>query len=85
MILRVWVKESEDYLNKLMKLESNSVSRDKLRILLLIKQNKVTEIKELVLILDRHRNSISNWLKKYRKSGINGLLEINSKGVSKKK
>ncbi|MFN8575901.1 MAG: hypothetical protein U0354_03515 [Candidatus Sericytochromatia bacterium] len=60
MILRVWVKESEDTLNKLIKSETNAVSRDKLRALLMLKSNKVLDIKELVILLNRHRNSISS-------------------------
>lgn len=84
MILRVWVKESEEELNKLIKSESDAVSRDKLRSLLLIRTNQVLEIKELVKLLNRHRNSISNWLEKYRKGGLNLLLE-DKKIMSKKK
>lgn len=84
MILRVWVKESEDTLNKLIKSETNAVSRDKLRALLMIKSNKVLDIKELVILLNRHRNSISKWLKKYRKGGMN-LLLLEKKRVNKKK
>ena len=46
---------------------------------MLIKTDKVTEIKELSKILSRHRNAVSDWLKKYRKGGLELLLEIKKK------
>ena len=76
MILKVWVEETEDNLIYLMKRESNSLLKDKLNSLLLIKTNKVTEIQELSTLLQRHRNTISKWLIKYKKGGLESLVSI---------
>ncbi|RZL40168.1 MAG: helix-turn-helix domain-containing protein [Pedobacter sp.] len=79
MILRIQIKESEEKLKELMKYESDASRKDKLTSLYLIKTNKVLEIKDLVSLLNRHRNTISSWLEMYRKKGLNGLLKEKAK------
>lgn len=81
MILKVWVEESEDNLRSLMRHEKDSNIKDKLNTLLLIKSNKVTEINEIVGLLNRHRNTISSWLNKYRNGGLEKLLFVKQREI----
>ncbi|MBC7475525.1 MAG: helix-turn-helix domain-containing protein [Candidatus Sericytochromatia bacterium] len=64
-----------------MRHEKDSNIKDKLNTLLLIKSNKVTEINEIVGLLNRHRNTISSWLNKYRNGGLEKLLFVKKREI----
>lgn len=80
MILKIQVKEtSEDLLTRI-KGSRNVEEKDKLKLLKLIVDNEVSEIQEAADKLFRHRNTVSGWLNKYRKGGVNKLLIANKRG-----
>lgn len=83
MILRIKIKESSETLLNSIKAEKDGNKKDKLKLLKMVANNEVNEIKEASEKLFRHRNTISDWLKKYRKGGINKLLEEQDSGRKK--
>lgn len=80
MILKIQVKESSESLLNRIRGSRNVEEKDKLRLLKLIVDNEVSEIQEAANKLFRHRNTVSNWLNKYRKGGIKELIKVNKRG-----
>lgn len=80
MILRIKIKESSEELLQRIKSEKDGLKKTKLILLKMIADNEVREVIEAGEKLYTHRNTISNWLKKYRKGGINKLLEMKKAG-----
>lgn len=83
MSLRIKVKESSESLLKAIKAEKNGDKKDKLKLLKMVSDREVSEIKEVSKKLIRHVNTISSWLKKYRTGGIKKLLREKSAGRKK--
>ena len=83
MILRIKIKESSESLVIRIKSERDVEQRDKLKLLKLILDDEVLEVREAASKLYRHRNTISNWLSKYRTGGIDKLLLTNTSGNRK--
>ena len=80
MILRIKIKENSEDLVTRIKSERDVEQRDKLKLLKMILDNEVTEVKEAASKLYRHRNTISGWLSKYRIGGITKLLFTKKSG-----
>lgn len=70
------VVEDEASLQALMKEERDARRRLRLHLLLLISTDAVATRREAADVLAVHRNSITNWLRKYEHGGLDALLEI---------
>lgn len=75
-MIRIRVKESEEQLKGLLKTEKDPKKRERIQMLYFMKTDQANEIKDLVNLLVRHRNTISDWLESYKKKGLQNLLEI---------
>lgn len=64
-------------LKYLIKSEKNYRNIQKLKVLYYIKLNKVKTRKELSELILIERHTVSNWLKKYEKEGLEKYLKIN--------
>ena len=58
----IQVQESEDELRKLMPKQKNSSNKNKVKMLLLLKQGKVTYSRDLITRLKFCRRTIYDWL-----------------------
>ena len=83
MILRIKIKESSQSLLSSIVSERDGNKKDKLKLIKMVLDNEVNEIKEAADKLYRHKNTISNWLSKYRKGGLTKLLEDKDSGRKK--
>ena len=72
------ILESEDYLNNLFLNEKDTRRKERLQVIYLIKTGETTKIVKLSKIIAKDRTTIGNWLKKYEKLGLDGLLERNT-------
>ena len=70
------IKESEKKLKKLLRKIKVPRLRERIHMLYLMKSKKITRRKELKDILAKHIGTIVNWLNKYKKGGLKGLLTI---------
>lgn len=83
MSLRIKVKESPENLLASIKSEKDGDKKDKLKLLKMVSEKEVLEIREAAEKLIRHVNTISSWLRKYRTGGIKKLLIEKSAGRKK--
>jgi len=83
MILKIKIKESSESLLQRIKAETDGDKKDKLKLLKLIVDNEVSEIQQASEKLYRHRNTVADWLSKYRKGGLKKLFELNKPGMKK--
>ena len=74
------IAESEDELEKRLHSERDSDRKIRLHLLLLIKRDKVHSQAEAAEHLARHRNTISDWLCRYREGGLEALLHLGKRG-----
>lgn len=74
------ITETENDLDAKLRAERDPDRKVRLHLLLLIKQGQVQSQAEAVEHLARHRNTISDWLKRYREDGLDGLLRLGRRG-----
>ena len=74
------ISEAEDDLDARLRAERDPDRKVRLHLLLLIKQHQVHSQAEAVERLARHRNTISDWLKRYREGGLEALLKPGQRG-----
>lgn len=74
------VKESVSELNKLLLKQHNISNRSRIKMLLLIREKKVTYTKDLMPKLKHCRKTIYNWIALYRHGGLAQLLTSNKGG-----
>ena len=74
------ISEDEDELDARLRAERDPDRKVRLHLLLLIKQQQVHSQAEAVERLARHRNTISDWLNRYREDGLEGLLTLGQRG-----
>jgi len=77
------IQESELDLTTLLKRQTKLLVYQRVKVLLLIKQGKVSYTYELAKKLKRERKTIYNWLKLYQQEGIHSYLKIKSRGSRK--
>ena len=70
----IQVKESEIELKKLISKQKTLTNKGRVRMLLLVKQEKVTYTKDLVSRLKVSRRTIYNWMSLYAQYGLKELL-----------
>jgi transposase len=79
------IRETVEELKKRLQKAKIISSRERLRMLLELKTQKVKTRKELGRILGRDEATITRWLKKYREGGLLKLLEVKKAPGKKKK
>jgi len=70
------VTETAEYLRNKLKAETNPLLLQRLQALYLIASKQVKRRSEIARMLGVNRNSVSTWLKKYEKLGLNDLLTV---------
>ena len=76
----VHIKESEEQLNYLLRIQDNMRQKSRVKTLLLIKQGKVRYPAEISKIVKYSRRSVYQWLKCYSENGIDVYLRVASRG-----
>ena len=74
------ITESVELLERLVKKEVNMQRKVRLKLLYLIKTDRVKSQKAAADELSVHRNSIGNWLQAYRSGGFKDMLFIGAAG-----
>lgn len=74
------IVESLSTLRKLLPKQTSITNRSRVKMLLLIQQEKVIYTKDLVPRLKHYRKTIYNWLKLYKQGGLESLLSSNKGG-----
>lgn len=73
------ISESIEYLTSLLKKETHSKNKDRLRVLIYIKENRFSTREKLSNYLGVTRRTIERWLGRYRKGGIETMLSSNKR------
>lgn len=76
MITNIRIKESSEYLKKLLSKEKNKKRRERLHLIYLLKTRKVIDAKKLSEVMLLDVSSITRLLNIYRKGGLKSLLNI---------
>ena len=77
------IKESLEEIDTKMKKQKEANKLQRVQMLYIIKIGKAKTRKEVAEILGLNRETVGDWLKKYEETGVEGLLEIKTKGGSK--
>ena len=81
----ITINESEEHLKYLLRKQDKLIQQGRVKALLLIKQGQVQYTHELSKKLKRERKTIYNWLQMYQEKGIDGYLNVSSRGKRKDK
>lgn len=74
------ITESEQELDARLRAERDPNRKIRLHLLLLIQRGQVQSQAEAAAHLARHRNTISDWLCRYREGGLKALLTLGRRG-----
>ncbi|HEY9768614.1 MAG TPA: helix-turn-helix domain-containing protein [Coleofasciculaceae cyanobacterium] len=74
----VQVKESLEELAKKLRQAKTPREKERLQVLNLLKQEKAPKINAIANSLGKHRGTVQSWLSRYKKEGIESMLEIKS-------
>lgn len=74
--LKLTIHETEEELEKRLKVAISASAQERLQMLYWLKQGQVNSRKELVKRLNRGEATITRWLKKYKEGGLAALLEV---------
>ena len=83
--IHIDINESESELRSLLNSQTKLLQHQRAKALLLIKQGKVIYTYQLAKKLKRERKTIYNWLKLYKQEGIDGYLNVKSRGSRREK
>ncbi|MGL5076046.1 MAG: IS630 family transposase [Waterburya sp.] len=83
-ILKIEIEETEEILKELLKQQKEGKKRERLQMLYWLKTRQAETVDHLAVLLGYHRTTISRWLTKYRRGGLEKLLEI-KKSTGRKK
>jgi transposase len=70
------IRQSVEYLKKLLRRSSDARAHERLQLLYLIKTEQVRSRTSAASLLGVHRNTVCAWLKEYERVGLKGLLSI---------
>ena len=74
-LIQVEIVESPELLAQLMEQETNLQRFQKLRMLYLLKTQKVKALRHIAQIMGRHRATLQDWVRHYRQGGLSALLK----------
>ena len=72
------IEETEEHLREIFLKEKDGRQRERLQFLYLLKSKKIKSVQQATKILGRHRNTISEWIKKYQEGGLLCLTDRTS-------
>ena len=72
---KIEIEETAEELRNLLRQQKSGSQKERIQALYLLKTQQVETVQKLARILGRGRITLHRWLKLYRESGINGLLE----------
>ncbi len=77
-VLKIEIVESEAILKKLLTQQKSAKTQERVQVLYWLKTNQANSVGHLAVMLGRHPTTVSRWLSRYRKGGIEALLTIKS-------
>jgi transposase len=78
-VLKITIEESVETLKALLDDQRDAVDRSKVQVLWWIKTGQSTSVNYLAQMSGYHRTTVSKWLSKYRKGGLEALLAVHPK------
>ena len=77
-VLKIEIVESEATLKKLLTQQKSAKTVERVQVLYWLKTNQSNSVGHLAAMLGRHPTTVSRWLSKYRRGGLQALLTIES-------
>lgn len=74
-IYQLEIKESVKDLKQLLRQQKIVSSKERIQLLYLLKTQQAKTVEDAARLLGRHRITLQKWLRRYRDSGLDGLLE----------
>ncbi|HEY9624972.1 MAG TPA: helix-turn-helix domain-containing protein [Crinalium sp.] len=74
-VYKLEIQESEDELKQLLRSQRAASGKERIHLLYLLKSKQAKTVQEAASMLGRHRATVQEWLKQYRKGGIEELLK----------
>lgn len=74
-VYKLEIKESVDDLKQLLRQQKIASSKERIQLLYLLKTQQAKTVQDASGLLGRHRVTLQEWLRRYRDSGLDGLLE----------
>lgn len=74
-VYKLEIKESVDDLKQLLRQQKIVSSKERIQLLYLLKTQQAKTVQDASGLLGRHRVTLQEWLRRYRDSGLDGLLE----------
>lgn len=74
-IYKLEIQESEENLKQLLREQKTASGKERIHLLYLLKSKQAPTVQEAAALLGRHRATLQEWLRLYRKGGIAELLK----------
>lgn len=74
-IYKLEIQESVEVLKQLLRQQKIASSKERIQLLYLLKTQQAKTVQDAAKLLGRHRVTLQEWLRRYRDSGLEGLLE----------
>lgn len=74
-VYKLEIKETEAQLKQLLGAQKTAVGKERVQLLYLLKTAQAQTVQAAAQLLGRHRVTLQQWLRCYRKGGIESLLE----------
>jgi transposase len=82
-VTQIEIEESVEELEKLLRHQKQSRSKERIQALYLIKGQEMS-VSEIAKILGKHRATVHRWLADYREGGIEGVVEFGTSSGRKR-
>lgn len=73
-VYKIEIAESEEDLKKRLGQQKTASRKERVQLLYLLKSQQAKTVQEAAKILGRHRVTVQEWMRRYRESGLEGLL-----------
>ncbi|MDM9382730.1 helix-turn-helix domain-containing protein [Chlorogloeopsis sp. ULAP01] len=70
------ITESEEELKHLLKQQKTASGKERVQLLYLLKTEQAQTVQQAAQLLGGHRVTVQDWLRRYRKGGLKGMLEL---------
>lgn len=74
-VVKINITETAEQLRKHIKQQKTAFALKRLQVLYLLKKQQVETVQHLAVVLGKSRVTVQRWLRRYRESGLNGLLK----------
>jgi putative transposase len=82
-VLKLKITETGEELKTLLSKQTTARGRERIQALYLLKIGQVKTLKELAILLGRDTATLYRWFQRYKKDGLDGILEV-KKGQGRK-